>query len=79
MPLPEGNDAVEHAVEMVFGEVLHRRIAVGRVADREQVEPALDLLPAVEDHGDVVGKPVVGSGVAVTFVTIHLPGYALLA
>ena len=46
---------VEFAVEMVLGEVLHRRIAVARVADGEQVEAALDDGPAVEHHGDVVG------------------------
>ena len=51
-----GERAVEDAVEMVLGEVLHRAFAVARVADREEVEPAADDRAAVEGNGDVVGK-----------------------
>ena len=37
-----GERPVEDPVEMVLGEVLHRRIAVARVADGEEVETAAD-------------------------------------
>ena len=51
-----GERAEEFAVEMVLGEVLHRAVAVARIADGEEIEAALDDGPAVERHGDVVGK-----------------------